>query len=289
MNVNLPERFLHGFRPERDEPSTQQMKGTPITLNTDIRIYVSDAEKAQQTSSATWLRHPEIPATEEVWRNDDEDVELPVNKIRGPWRNKDRYLKAHFELLREDAVGPLREAVDDFRQNPQMVEEDRGKVAIYEKARIVIIGAQIGLTSAGPHKRIRVRSFRGGSQSHFLYLENWQGVNMGPFQTLDVGFHRCSHSCNRQVPYQMYLGNCCSSPTCWSAGFTTGSGYLLCPLCRAGGRPATGMDNDPGEARLLRSFQTHYESITETQPREVSMINASSYHTDTVQQFPSCP
>ncbi|KAL4763795.1 putative DEAD box helicase involved in nonsense mediated decay [Aspergillus foveolatus] len=48
---------------------------------------------------------------------------------------KDAYLKAHYELLREDAVAPLRDAVAIFRSDPDM--SDDIYLAVYEKVYIV--------------------------------------------------------------------------------------------------------------------------------------------------------
>ncbi|KAI9872611.1 MAG: hypothetical protein M1823_008128, partial [Watsoniomyces obsoletus] len=47
---------------------------------------------------------------------------------------KDKYLKAHYELHREDAVSPLRDAVDKFRKDPDM--SDDKSLHIYEKVHI---------------------------------------------------------------------------------------------------------------------------------------------------------
>lgn len=44
------------------------------------------------------------------------------------------YLSAHYELLREDAVRPLREAVQQVRITPQAKEDAfKGSIGIYEK------------------------------------------------------------------------------------------------------------------------------------------------------------
>lgn len=100
------------------------------TLNTYIREYFTAAEKPGGTAS--WLSRREIPTSAEVLRpaniNDrtsdsrgsniaTEKVELPVNKIIGKWRSKEDYLMAHYELVKEDVLGPFIDAVDDVRNN----------------------------------------------------------------------------------------------------------------------------------------------------------------------------
>ena len=62
---------------------------------------------------------------------DDDCIDLMPNNVVGPWPSKDLYLKAHYELLREDAVAPLRDAVAYVREDSQMM--DSQTVAVYEK------------------------------------------------------------------------------------------------------------------------------------------------------------
>ena len=74
-----------------------------------------------------------MPTSAEILLPGNDEVILPANKIDGAWKSKDRYLKAHYSLLREDAVSPLRDAVDLFRRTPDMMENDSRVVSIYEK------------------------------------------------------------------------------------------------------------------------------------------------------------
>ena len=77
----------------------------------------------------------EIPTTREILGNDededDDGVDIPVNRIDGPWDSKVDYLRAHYELLREDAVAPLRDAVAAVKEAPEM--QDSGGVCLYDK------------------------------------------------------------------------------------------------------------------------------------------------------------
>jgi helicase required for RNAi-mediated heterochromatin assembly 1 len=58
-----------------------------------------------------------------------DDITLPYNIINGPWQTKEQYVAAHYQLLREDGVAPLRNAVDSFKAQPDMM--DSGDTCIY--------------------------------------------------------------------------------------------------------------------------------------------------------------
>jgi len=114
-------------------PTSSSSRAPDIKLNVDIRAYAHAADDIMKSSASRWLCQPEVPTSAEILPAGDDDVVLPANKIDGPWKSKDKYLKAHYNLLREDAVGPLRDAVDTFRQNPDMMESGHEGVSIYEK------------------------------------------------------------------------------------------------------------------------------------------------------------
>jgi helicase required for RNAi-mediated heterochromatin assembly 1 len=101
--------------------------------NLAIREYYRKLVNGQKDP---WLQKPEIPTPEEILpaSSDEECVELMPNRIEGPWSSKESYLRAHYELLREDAVAPLRDAVAYVRNDPQMV--DSRAVSIYEKVSL---------------------------------------------------------------------------------------------------------------------------------------------------------
>ncbi|PYH98676.1 DEAD box helicase [Aspergillus ellipticus CBS 707.79] len=119
----------------------------PIFVNEDIKAYF--VRKCPEDSER-WLLRPEIPSPEEIMGvhdptvDPDEYVDLMPNQIKGPWVSKDEYLKTHYELLREDSIAPLRDAVAYVRENPQMM--DSKAVSIYDKVHITgITFAQRGL------------------------------------------------------------------------------------------------------------------------------------------------
>lgn len=134
MNAHLPERFRGSARPNYPHSASSPTSTTPIAkVNLGIREYTRAADDIIKSSSSRWLRQPEFPSTAEILIAGNDDVKIPPNKIDGAWKSKDKYLKAHYNLLREDAVSPLRDAVDLFRQTPDMMENDNGVVWIYER------------------------------------------------------------------------------------------------------------------------------------------------------------
>lgn len=65
-----------------------------------------------------------------------EDEPRP-KKIEGPYDNKEDYLRTEYELLREDALRPLSEAVAEVRKDPWKEEAKYEKnVGIYEPVYI---------------------------------------------------------------------------------------------------------------------------------------------------------
>ena len=90
-----------------------------------------------------WRNLPEIPSAAEICppkKNEDEveeeeewnaymtdpiyDPDLPTNPIDRPWDSKISYIGAHYQILREDAISPLRRAVAAVQRNPEMMDDD---------------------------------------------------------------------------------------------------------------------------------------------------------------------
>ena len=94
-----------------------------------------------------WRNLPEVPSTAEIcppsrslvdkgdvdeedrdkwnqYQNDPlYDRTLPHNIVDGPWPSREAYLGAHYQILREDAIAPLRRAVESFKNCPSMVDD----------------------------------------------------------------------------------------------------------------------------------------------------------------------
>ncbi|KAL4896040.1 P-loop containing nucleoside triphosphate hydrolase protein [Aspergillus ambiguus] len=120
------------------------MKIHPVALaNKDIRYYYNQPSLEE---AEPWSLRPEIPSHEEILgtETDDTVIDLVPNQIKGPWGSRETYLQAHYDLLREDSVAPLRDAVAYVRANPTMT--DSKSVSIYDKVHIVgLTFAQQGL------------------------------------------------------------------------------------------------------------------------------------------------
>ncbi|KAH8660848.1 P-loop containing nucleoside triphosphate hydrolase protein, partial [Tricladium varicosporioides] len=89
-----------------------------------------------------WRNLPEIPSRSEIcprldeaeirstepegWNEYQKDPiyssSLPHNIIKGPWPSATDYVGAHYQILREDAIAPLRSAVTEFKRRPEMRE-----------------------------------------------------------------------------------------------------------------------------------------------------------------------
>lgn len=120
--------------------------GNIVQVNPDIKNYYKEFNAEDGTKGEPWASKPELPSSDEILGTDlpedEEDcVELMPNRIKEPWPSKDSYLRAHYELLREDAVAPLRDAVAYVRDDPRMM--DSKDVSIYEKVRQISLNREI--------------------------------------------------------------------------------------------------------------------------------------------------
>jgi len=136
MESSEVEQLSSSFIPETHVRLMNLHIGNTIQVNPDIKNYCFQAREAESTEGEAWTMKPELPSSDEILGTDlldeDEDcVELMPNCINGPWPSKNSYLRAHYELLREDAVAPLRDAVAYVRDDPQM--KDSPAVSIYER------------------------------------------------------------------------------------------------------------------------------------------------------------
>ena len=86
----------------------------------------------------TWRTMPEIPTSSEVGMLQSgkpvlEPIPISPNIVEGAWEDSEQYFQSHYELLREDGVAPLRDAVAEVRAKPRMMEADSQEYAgIYE-------------------------------------------------------------------------------------------------------------------------------------------------------------
>lgn len=75
---------------------------------------------------------PVIPTEEELFR--EEKPFIRRNLIEGPYRNVNHYLDIQFRLLREDFVGPLRKAIQNYISNRENKIEN---VRIHQKVQFI--------------------------------------------------------------------------------------------------------------------------------------------------------
>lgn len=150
MNANLTERFCgmpsNSFKntsiPDDDIPMTASFRA-----KNDIREYFELAKKP--VAGGAWLDMPEIPSPSEVLhtksgcKNDNEalidvDESIRPHKPEGAYDDNEDYLRTKYELLREDAVRPLREAIARVRADPYKDEAEYGNqsIGIYDPVYI---------------------------------------------------------------------------------------------------------------------------------------------------------
>lgn len=96
----------------------------------DIGCARYEREKTDHMTE-TWRKKPEIPTVEELSAD---AVDLCPNVIEGPYENVEEYLATHYELLREDAVAGLRDAISYIREFPH--SNDTHEIAIYENVSL---------------------------------------------------------------------------------------------------------------------------------------------------------
>jgi helicase required for RNAi-mediated heterochromatin assembly 1 len=143
MNISVQEKFKPGRMHKRNQQDSMHREVTKFSSNF-IAQYLRDSTLSADLSS--WLSVPEIPTPEEAqditepWQTldpQDGSVILGGNELKGGWGSKEEYLKAHYEMLREEAVRPLRETISWVKNNPDAREDQRsfgGNMGLYEKA-----------------------------------------------------------------------------------------------------------------------------------------------------------
>ncbi|KGO70841.1 hypothetical protein PEX1_046850 [Penicillium expansum] len=147
-------RFQYGHRPkEQVKPANPEIRQY---FNSDLPIY---------GPWKLWQTKPELPSTEEILGTDipGDVVALAPNCISGPWVSKEEYLEAHYALIREDSVAPLRNAVARVRADPFM--KDTPDISIYEK--VFVVG--VTLARAGLALHIQFSTRRAGKNIAWTY------------------------------------------------------------------------------------------------------------------------
>ncbi|EMC94186.1 hypothetical protein BAUCODRAFT_141556 [Baudoinia panamericana UAMH 10762] len=144
MNEGLSERFGRSRNAIRPAGESAELWVLPPQLNLHVRQYFEDGKNP--VDGGAWLERPEFPSSGEILDVDTNSstssdiVELVANKPVGAWQSKEVYLSAMYELLREDAVRPLRQAVSAVRGTPAASEDAfNSTIGIYTKVHICAI------------------------------------------------------------------------------------------------------------------------------------------------------
>ncbi|KAH7063112.1 putative DEAD box helicase [Macrophomina phaseolina] len=130
-----------------------------------IREYVAQANLPVNADS--WLARPEIPTADEMLDTTEPSngvVSIAPNKTDGAWGCKEEYLETHYELLREDTIRPLREAVGRVKNKSWGAESEYGTtVGVYNNVRI----AGFTFSTRGLAARIQFSLSRSGKKIHW--------------------------------------------------------------------------------------------------------------------------
>ena len=78
------------------------------------------------------------------------DQNLPHNIVDGPWPSREAYLGAHYQILREDSIAPLRRAVSEFKKCPALVDDV--DTCVYKDVGNLAMSNWFLLTRTGNHQ-----------------------------------------------------------------------------------------------------------------------------------------
>ncbi|KAF1925842.1 P-loop containing nucleoside triphosphate hydrolase protein [Didymella exigua CBS 183.55] len=181
-NAHLAKRFgnavpQQGRNPQVPDDSIPE--SVPTKANDDVRKYYELACKPV-AGAGPWLEMPEIPHPREMLRQEPASgtiealittVEEPrPKKINGAYDSTEDYLRTEYELLREDALRPLCEAVAQVRKAAWKDEAQYEKsVGIYEPVYITsLVFSTRGLATRVAFSMSRVKKLIRWEQSKRL-------------------------------------------------------------------------------------------------------------------------
>jgi helicase required for RNAi-mediated heterochromatin assembly 1 len=75
------------------------------------------------------------------------DQNLPHNIVDGPWPSREAYVGAHYQILREDSIAPLRRAVLEFKKFPALADDL--DTCVYKDVRTLAVAKWFLLTRTG--------------------------------------------------------------------------------------------------------------------------------------------
>ncbi|EGZ77167.1 hypothetical protein NEUTE2DRAFT_53794 [Neurospora tetrasperma FGSC 2509] len=99
-----------------------------------------------------WKSKPEIPTAKEILLLQKEAEGLPENDVKQPWKSKEDYLKAQYEILRREGTEGLRFAVNNYiyNNNHGLRQDDDQHMFVYTQVRI----KSYIMTTLGPLARV---------------------------------------------------------------------------------------------------------------------------------------
>lgn len=187
VNAHLTERFGRTSLKQQDNssvPNDDIPRSAPPRLNNDIRKYFELAKKPVRAGA--WIERPEVPSPAEILpqgeksgftnRTDGQALIDIGERIRphepeGAYYDNDEYLGTKYELLREDAIRPLREAVAEVRKDPYKdeAEYENNSIGIYDPVYITsLVFSQRGLATRVAFSLSRVKKHVRWNQSKRL-------------------------------------------------------------------------------------------------------------------------
>ncbi|KAF2622867.1 hypothetical protein BU25DRAFT_479849 [Macroventuria anomochaeta] len=151
-NAHLTKRSSNAVSHRRRNPQVPDDRipeSVPTRVNEDIRKYY-EAANTPVAGAGPWLDKPEIPHPTEILPEEPSFTTIETliktgegprpKKIDGPYDSTKDYLRTEYELLREDALRPLREAVAEVRKDAWKDEAQYDKgVGIYEPVYITAL------------------------------------------------------------------------------------------------------------------------------------------------------
>jgi len=185
VNQHLTERFGRApvaFSGNSSVPNDSMPTSVLSRINNDVRKYFELAKKP--VTAGAWIEKPEIPSSSEMLRRDTPDFTFTSSdqalvdigeKIRpykpeGGYESNDDYLGTKYELLREDAIRPLRDAVAEVRKSPYKDEaEYDNSIGIYDPVYITsLVFSNRGLATRVAFSLSRVKKHIRWEQSKRL-------------------------------------------------------------------------------------------------------------------------
>lgn len=143
MNTNISEKLSRsGNRNRNREANDQQptggvrQRGNPKIWN----YFRESKEFGQGFPSEDWLSIPEVPTADEVLECAGNSI-TQGNQLQGAWASQNTYLSAHYELFREEAVRPLREAVNFMKRHPtyQELGQQSHNIGVYDGVHVCAV------------------------------------------------------------------------------------------------------------------------------------------------------